>query len=235
MTSREKVIRAINHMETDSLPVDFGATSATGINVSTIYRLYGILGTGVRNPVINDAMQLLSRLEEDVRKALLADIIPLASPKTKVGTRVTNRYQAFSLPDGTPALIDESIKYSIDEKGSYFFYPKGDKSLPFSMEMTKSGGFFDTIERCEPDEDSETPREDFSEFGTVWDDDTAKHYEIEAKRLYEETDYAVACAFGQGGFGDLAKVPGPTVGYPRGIRTVESFVMAHYLRPRLHS
>ena len=231
MTSRDRVIRAINHIETDRIPVDFGATSATGINVSTIYRLYSYLGIKERNPIVNDAMQLLSKLEEDVREALLTDVIPLSSPKTKVGTSATNHYQSFDLPDGTPALIDESIKYYIDEKGNYFFYPKGNKSLPSSMMMTNKGGFFDTIERCEPDEDSETPREDFSDFESIWDDDIAKYYEAESKFLYKETDYAIACAFGQGGFGDMAKVPGPTIGYPKGIRTVESFITAHCLRP----
>ncbi|MGE5614897.1 MAG: uroporphyrinogen decarboxylase family protein [Bacillota bacterium] len=231
MTSRERIIKAINHIETDELPVDFGATSATGINVSTIYRLYPLLGLRERRPVVSDAMQLLARLEDDVREALLTDVIPLPSPKTKVGTRANNNYKDFYLPDGTPALIDETIEYDIDEKGNYYLYPKGDKSFPPSMMMPSNGGFFDTIERCELDEDSITPREDFYEFGSVWDDDTAKHYETEADFLYKETDYAIACAFSQGGFGDLAKVPGPTVGYPKGIRTVESFLAAHILRP----
>ena len=39
MTSRERVIAAINHQQPDRVPIDFGSTGQTGINVCAEYRL----------------------------------------------------------------------------------------------------------------------------------------------------------------------------------------------------
>ena len=39
MTSRERLIKTINHQEPDRLVVDLGATSQTGINASPLYEL----------------------------------------------------------------------------------------------------------------------------------------------------------------------------------------------------
>ncbi len=230
MTRRERIICAINHEETDILPVDFGASSATGINVDVLYKLYEKLGVIKRNPVIIDTMQLLGKLDEDVLVALCGDVMPIPSPKTKIGTPVSQTKKLFVTPKGTPALIDDTVEFEIDNKGYYYLYPQGNKSVQHSMVMTDDGSFFNAIERCEFDEDSETPREDFEELGSVWDDATALHYENYAKNLSETTDFAISCAFGGGGFGDVAKVPGPTVLHPKGIRTVEGFLQAHIIR-----
>ena len=231
MTPRERIVKAIHHQETDWLPVDIGATSATGINASALYRLTAYLGLPAKPPIINDTMQMLSQLDNELRSLLQTDVVPLPSPSTKIGTKITGKYQPFIMPGNTPALLDETVKYTKDSEGNYYLYPQGDLSAPYSMKMTSDGSFFNCLDRIMSDEDSLTPREDFSDFNPAWSDDIARHYEQKSHELFEETDYAIACAFGQGGFGDLAKVPGPTVRRPRGIRTVESFIMAHYLRP----
>lgn len=45
MNSKERIIKAINHIQPDKVPVDLGATGQTGINASTLYLLrkkYGL-------------------------------------------------------------------------------------------------------------------------------------------------------------------------------------------------
>ena len=44
MTSRERVLAAINHQQPDRVPIDFGATGQTGISVCALYRLREYLG-----------------------------------------------------------------------------------------------------------------------------------------------------------------------------------------------
>ena len=39
MTSRERVIAAINHKEPDYVPLDLGSSGQTGMNASTLYKL----------------------------------------------------------------------------------------------------------------------------------------------------------------------------------------------------
>ena len=39
MTSRERVLAAINHQQPDRIPIDFGATGQTGISVCAVKRL----------------------------------------------------------------------------------------------------------------------------------------------------------------------------------------------------
>jgi len=39
MTSRERVIAALNHREADKIPFDLGGCAVTGMQASTVYRL----------------------------------------------------------------------------------------------------------------------------------------------------------------------------------------------------
>jgi hypothetical protein len=230
MTSRERIIKAINHEETGDLPVDFGGTSATGIYAGTFYDLLGALGLPRRPPYIVDMMQLLAGMEDAERRALCTDVIPLHGPTTKVGTPATGE-KPFPLSGGIAARVAETVRFTTSEKGCYL-YPQGDLSASASMYMPAGGSYFHALERSpEPDYDRLTPRKDFEEFGKIWTDETAGHYEKRAKELYENTDYAIACTFGGAGFGDLAKVPGPTIKDPRGIRDVDDYLMAHLKTP----
>jgi hypothetical protein len=231
MTSRERIIATINHREPDMLPVDFGGTSATGIYAGTFYELLGALALPQRRPYIVDMMQLLTDMNNEERHALCTDVIPLHGPSTKVGTKAAGE-KPFRLSKGIEASIAETVQFSYNDKGDCFLYPQGDTDSPASMFMPAGGTYFHAIERSpEPDYDDLNPREEFKELGNVWTDETALHFERRAKELYENTEYAIVSVFGGAGFGDLAKVPGPTVKDPKGIRTVSDYLMAHMLYP----
>jgi hypothetical protein len=44
MTSRERVNLALNHKQPDRVPLDLGATSVSGMHVSSVYALRQALG-----------------------------------------------------------------------------------------------------------------------------------------------------------------------------------------------
>ena len=44
MTSRERVLAALNHQTPDRCPIDLGSNGQTGMNVTTVNRLRGALG-----------------------------------------------------------------------------------------------------------------------------------------------------------------------------------------------
>lgn len=230
MTSRERVISAINHQEPDAAPIDLGASYVTGINASTLYHLRKELKLIQKPVTVQDPYQMLGMVDEDVRKALGVDVVGLWNPSNSMGLKNEN-WTPWNMPDGTPVLMPGGFAYD-DKNGSVFAYPQGDKTVGPSLKMPAGGFFFDCVERSgEIDEDNLDPRGDFKDDFTVFDDYTAKYLESESKRLYEETDYAIFGNFGGGGFGDAGTLPAPFLKSPGGIRKVDDWLAAHILYP----
>lgn len=231
MNSRERLIKALNHQEPDRVPLDLGGTSQTGISASTLYQLRKALGLGEKPILVHEPSQILGMVEEDVLKKLGADIIGLWNPYTFMGYKNEN-WKPWAMPDGTPTLMSGNFEYSMDEKGDTYVYPQGDRSARPSMKMPDGGYFFDNIDRSGGfDEDALDSRKDFAEDFQVFDDETAKYLEREAKRLYEETEYGIVGMCGGGGFGDVSMIPGPNIKNPAGIRKMEDWLVAHILYP----
>ena len=62
-------------------------------------------------------------------------------------------------------------------------------------------------------------------------DETAKYYERESKRLYEETDYAIIGNLAGAGYGDPGALPPPFEKHPKGIRKFDEWIMAQIMYP----
>jgi len=232
MTSRERLIRTINHQEPDRLVVDLGSGSQTGINASPLYQLRKALGLEERPITIQEPALMLGRIDEDLRQLLEIDIVGLWSPKNIFGVRNEN-WKRWDMPDGTPTLIAGGLEFTTDGTGAVYAYPQGDKTVPPSMKMPAGGYFFDNIDRGgEFDEDDLDPRRDFAEDFSIIDDETARYLEKESIRLYEETDYGIIGRFDGAAFGDVFRIAAPWLKKkPQGIRRMEDWLMAHVLYP----
>ncbi len=67
MNSRERILAAINHQETDRIPVDLGSTVTTGIHVSVVTRVRKALGI-YREPVrVVEPYGMLGEVDEELR------------------------------------------------------------------------------------------------------------------------------------------------------------------------
>ncbi len=231
MTSRERVLLAINHKEPDRTPLDLGATGQTGISASTLYKLRKVLKLEEHPIYAHEPYQMLGWVEKDVRDALGVDVIGIWNPMTLFGTK-NEQWKPWTMPDGTPVMMGEPFEYDVDEQGNTLVYPQGDRNVPPSMKMPQGGYFFDNIDRSgEVDESTLDARRDFKDLYGVYSDEDARYFEQEATRLYEETEYAIILNFGGGGFGDVAIIPGPYEKHPRGIRRIEDWYVAHALHP----
>ena len=71
MTSRERVLAAINHQQPDRVPIDFGATGQTGISVCALYRLREYLGLPKKDLDVFEIVQMLGVVDEDLRLSLI--------------------------------------------------------------------------------------------------------------------------------------------------------------------
>jgi uroporphyrinogen decarboxylase len=73
MLSRERVFMALNHQEPDRVPIDFGGTTATGIQVTAYDRLKKLLGIETPSLITNRRAQLVA-VEEVIKNRLHADV-----------------------------------------------------------------------------------------------------------------------------------------------------------------
>ena len=227
MTSRERVHNALNHKESDRVPVDLGASAVTGMQVDTVYKLRQALGLDAPGTPVRvvEPYQMLGEIQPDLMDALGIDVIGLAKPSTMFGFK-NEGWKPWTTFDGTPVLVPEGFNTDPDENGDILMYPEGDKSVPPSGRMPKGGFYYDSISRQIPLDDDHLKLEDnLEEFTAVSDEDLA-YLGREAERLWTETDKAVLANFGGTAFGDIALVPGPWLKHPKGIRDVEEWYVS---------
>ena len=217
MTSRERFIATLNHEQPDRVCLDLGATWVTGISASAYARLRPALGLPERTPRIHEPYQLLGDVDDDVLQALGVDVVGLWGRSTIFGFKNIG-WKPWKLQDGTDVQVSQQFEYTEDTNGDILVYPKGDRNAQPSGRLPKGGYYFDAIVRQQPlDEDHLDPNDWADSFG-IFDDEDLAHFEREANRVYNETEYGLVMNFGQGGLGDVAFVPGENLIEPKGLR-----------------
>ncbi len=235
MTSRERVAAALDHQRPDRVPVDLGGSGQTGISAFVLYRLRQELGLEERAIDICEPFQMLGTVDEDLRKALGVDVVPLWCPVTLFGTRFGS-WTDWNFPgmdgSGTPVRMPGDFQFDRRADGSIAVYPQGDRNAAPSVQLPAGGTFFDNIDRAPAvDEDDMDATRDFKNLYGVFSDEDAEEIGKSCRKLYDETDCAIHFNFNGGGFGDAAIIPGPYEKEPRGIRKLDEWYMAHYLYP----
>jgi hypothetical protein len=227
MNSRERVTLALNHREPDRVPLDLGATSVSGMHVSSVYQLRQGLGLDAPGAPVKviEMTQMLGEIAPDLLDAVGADAVGLRSPTTSFGFRLEG-WKPWTTFDGTPVLVPSLFNTDPEPNGDLLMYPGGDTSAPPSGRMPNGGWYFDAIVRQPPIVEEELRVEDnLEEFGPISDEMLA-YFAQEADRLWTETDRAVVASFGGTGFGDIARVPAPALKYPKGIRDIEEWYVS---------
>lgn len=226
MTSRERVIRALNHQTPDRVPLDLGATNVTGIAASALHRLRKALGLAERTVRVHEPYQMLGYVDDDVLDALGVDIVGLSGDSTFFGFPQRD-WKPFTLFDGTPVLVPGGFNTELAPDGTLYQYPQGNKAYPPSGRMPPGGFYHDAIERQEPyDESTLKPEEWVRDMYQIYTDEELRQLEERVNALYNGTSRAIIGNFGMGSFGDIAFVPGTAIPYPKGIRAVADWYMA---------
>jgi hypothetical protein len=227
LTSRERVNNALNHKESDRVPVDLGASAVTGMQADTVYKLRQALGLDAPGTPVRvvEPYQMLGEIKPDLMDALGIDVVGLGKPATLFGFK-NEGWKPWTTFGGTPVLVPEGFNTDPDENGDILIYPEGDKSVPPSGRMPKGGYYFDSIDRQLPVDDANLNVEDnLEEFTPISDEDLA-HLGRESERIWTQTDKAVLASFGGTAFGDIALVPGPWMKHPKGIRGIEEWYVS---------
>ncbi len=227
MTSRERVKAALNHVEPDKVPIDFGGQDCSMMHITCVAKLREYYG--LKGPVkLTEVSTMTGMIDDDLKEAMGCDVEALESYKNFFGIPKKDwkewNYMGYDI------LVPGDFNVTDDGDGGYYIYPSGDMSAPPSGHMPKGGFYFDNIIRT-PDIDEEhlDYHDNLEEYQPV-PDDLLTYYKEQIAHL-AKSDRAVTACFGYAGLGDAALVPGPTLAHPKGIRSIDGWYMAPLLYP----
>ncbi|MDR1454201.1 MAG: methyltransferase [Tannerella sp.] len=227
-TSREVVRQALHHRDSGRIPVDFGATSVTGIHCRTVEALrrhYGLEEKPVR---IIEPFQMLGEVDEDLQEIMGIDVVGVWGREDMFGIDETRLHEQVT-PWGQRVLVAEDIDLTPDKNGNVYIYARGDHRFPPSAVMPEGCFFVNATDRSVPvDDEKLSVADNLEEFGYLKEEDLS-HFEREATRA-AATGKAVVAGFGGTALGDIAFVPGMGLKEPKGIRAVDEWYMSTVLR-----
>jgi len=200
MTSRERVLAAINHKEADRLPIDLGGTAATDILAKPYYDLLKLLN--VDKPVrIADCMQMWAYVDDEVSERFQTDVVCLWSLYDFLGVRRDAGFKDWVTPTGTPVKISKDFNPEKDEKGNYYYKVGG-----YVYKLPRYGYYFDAIK---PAYDwVETPEDVKKIEYPIMNDEEKKWLKVNGEKLRKESDKFIVTDI-VGGWCDIA---GPMLG-----------------------
>jgi uroporphyrinogen decarboxylase len=101
MTSRERVLAALDHRETQRVPVDFSGHRSSGISAIAYPKLRKLLGLPPRPVRVYDVVQQLAIVDEDVLDRFGVDTIEMGR-----GFALDEKsWSPWTLPDGAPCFV----------------------------------------------------------------------------------------------------------------------------------
>jgi uroporphyrinogen decarboxylase len=162
MTSRERVLAAINHRIPDRMPIDLGMHYSTGISGFAYHPLRRHLGLPEDRIEICDCIQFLARVDEDILQRFHCDCI-LLQPRWSATQRWRVRGDfEFSIPSTMNPVQNAEGDWVVERMDQRMLMPSG-------------GFFFDG---------------GWPGFYDVTVEENIPAYAREAERIFKETPYA---------------------------------------------
>ncbi len=135
MTSRERILTALNHQEPDRVARDLGATPSSGISAIAYNNYVKHTGLPCKPAMIYDVVQQLAQPEQPVIDALNIDVLDIG----RVFNEKDSDWKPFPLPDGSQGLVPTWFEPVQQEDGSFAVYKKG----KMIARMPNGATFFD--------------------------------------------------------------------------------------------
>lgn len=183
MTSRERVLAAIDHHEADRVPVDLGGMRSTGVMALAYVELKRYLNFDEEPVLVFDPGQQLALVEESILNRYGADVVPL-----DLGTLVG--WQPWVLADGTRVSLTAGFAVEPDGSGGWYHVSGGRRVAHKPVDSY----YFDTIYTPLAGEVGAADVDAYQMGGMS--DESLRLLEAEAERLRAATDRAVMGSFG---------------------------------------
>lgn len=227
-SSRENLVKTLNHEQPEKVVIDFGSTAVTGIHVLIVEKLRQYYGLEKRPVRVTEPYQMLGEMDPDLIREMGIDVIGITGEKNMFGVRGRDWKPARTFW-GQEVLLPGDFNYTFNENGDMLMYPEGDTSVRPCAMMPKSGFFFDALDRQEPVDDSTLRVEDnLEEFSLVTDHDLG--YWKKQVEMTESSGKGVVASLGGTALGDIALVPGLNLKDPKGIRGVSEWYISTLIR-----
>ncbi len=203
MTSRERILKTIRHEEPDRVPIDLGAMPSTGIMAIAYNRLKNYLGISGGSTRVYDIGQQLAEPEPWLLERFHVDVVDLNNTFGKD----SDAWVEWPLPDGSPGQVLKS-QYPVRKNGGWVL-TDGSRDV---ARMPAGGLYFD--QTYWPLAEASSPKDIENFPWPFFTDEELKKLEQKARRLYEETDFAIMGNFG-----------GSILEWGQGLRGWENFMV----------
>ncbi len=138
MTSREKILRALN-FQSGELPKDLGAMASTGISVFAYPRLVEALGLPPRKPRVYDIFQMLAFVDMDVLDALGCDVVSIVNGATNAFNEPA-KWEDYNFNGRLDAQVRNKSIFSIQPDGTIYCSELSAKMPPSSTVFDQDHG-----------------------------------------------------------------------------------------------
>lgn len=146
MSSRERILTALNHQQPDRVPIDFGGHRSSGIMAIAYHKLKKHLGITSGDIYVYDMIQQLAIVEEPVLRFFDVDTIEMGRGFLQNDAN----WKEWRLPDGTPCKIphyvnvekcgdawyllnEDGLELGVQKKGCLYFeqthYPLAERGI----------------------------------------------------------------------------------------------------------
>lgn len=190
MNHRERVLTALKHEEADRLPIDFGGTGDSTINVAAYRELREKLALGAGTIRVADVYQQAVLVDEDVRKTTGSDTLSIHYEPLQWRTDVVSY--------GFPVEFPHLFRPETEDDGSQVVR---DSAGNVVLKMPRGGYYFDSIycplaEAVSTDEIDNHLEAIESYDRPSYLDKSFDELGRQARELYENTDYLLVGFFG---------------------------------------
>jgi uroporphyrinogen decarboxylase len=136
MSSRERVLAAINHQQPDKVPIDLGSTPSSGISATGYYNLKKHLKITTGKTRVYDVVQQLAQPEEEILDLFQVDAIDIG----RAWNTKTEDWYDYTLFNGTPVQFPQWFHPNINSVGELEAFHSDGSVI---AKMPKDGYFFD--------------------------------------------------------------------------------------------
>jgi len=207
LSSRERVLKTLEHEEPDRVPLDMGATIMSGIMAHALDRLRKHLGLSQRPVKVYEVFQMLGEVEMDVVERLGIDVLPVEPPVQFFGLR-REKWKPWKLWDGTGVLVPGQFDVEVDEEGNWLLHSEGDPAKPVEGRMPKDGFYFDMASTIEAHMDYAPPCLEEVRKENIVTSEELEFLAARAEMLRRETDKALLLGcWGQVGLPWAGSIP----------------------------
>ncbi len=108
MSSKENLLKTLNHEEPDRVVVDFGATPVTGIHVLLVEKLRAHFGLENKPVKVTEPYQMLGEVDDELQEAMGVDVVGISPPSDMFGNRL-EQWKEYRTSWGQEVLVPGSF------------------------------------------------------------------------------------------------------------------------------